>query len=262
MRLGLLVMMVMALAAGGADAQEQARIITVPTARIGVVQPILLVTPARPWDTAMILFVGKGGNADVQRNGAGGRGTNTLYRGMDILVREGLAAAIVDHPSDRSSLWNYRTTADHADDIAHVIGALKELGAKQVWLAGISMGSLSAASVAQRLKSDGPDGIVLLSSVINTNRESAETILQVPLEDIAVPTLVVRNPADGCKSSPPHGAERIMGRLEHAPVKRLMEFSGGTADRSGPCDALSAHGFIGLEDQVLSAIADWVKAPR
>lgn len=243
-----------------AAADEQ--ILVVPTARDGVTQPVLLVTPAQQWDTAIILFVGSGGNADVQSHGLKGRGANTLYRGMDILVREGLAAAVVDAPSDQSVLWNYRTTAAHADDIAHVIAALKEHGAAKVWLAGISMGSLSAANAAQRLKTGGPDGIVLMSSVISSNRNSSETILHVPLEEISVPTLVVRNSADGCKSSSPYGADRIIGRLEHAPVKQLLSFSGSTPDQSGPCEALSAHGFIGIEDQVLSAVANWIKAPN
>ncbi len=250
------------LATAGAQAQEHPRIMAVPTARDGVTQPVLFVTPAQPWDTAVILFVGRGGQADVETHGTDGRGQNTLYRGLDILVREGVAAAVVDPPSDRPSLWNYRNTADHADDIAHVIAALKQGGAKRVWLAGISMGTLSAASIAQRLKTGGPDGIVMMSSIVNPNRESSETVLQIPLEEIAVPVLLIRNPGDGCRSSPPEGADRILRQLDGAPVKRLMEFGGGGSSRGGPCEALSAHGFIGQDEPLMTAVAGWIKNPN
>lgn len=247
------------LAARPARAGEE--IVSVPTLRPGVIERVLVVDPPRPAGLAVILFVGAAGRADVDKH-AGGRGGNTLYRGLDIFVRAGITAAVVDVPSDRSSLWNVRTGADHAADIAQVIALLKRRGAGKVWLAGISMGSVSVANAARRLKTGGPDGIVMLSSVVNSNREFWETVLTVPLDQITVPVLVVRNPADDCKSSPPSGADRILDGLDHAPVKRLMEFSGGSSDRSGPCQPFSAHGFVGQEERVLSAVADWIKAPH
>ena len=237
-------------------------IISVPTKRAGVEQRVLVVNPdAIPAENAVILFVGSAGTPAVDKHGTE-RGGNTLYRGMDIFVREGITAVIVDVPSDRTSLWNYRTSSDHAEDIGEIIAQLKQRGARKVWLAGISMGSLSVANAARRLKAGGPDGAILMSSVINTNRNSTETVLSVPLDEITIPVLVVRNPADGCKSSPPYGAERIMDGLSHAPIKRMMEFSGGDADESGPCEAYAAHGFIGQEDKVLSAVAAWIKNPQ
>jgi hypothetical protein len=124
------------------------------------------------------------------------------------------------------------------------------------------MGSVSVANAARRLKAGGPDGIVMLSSIVNDSRESWETVLTVPLDEITVPVLLVRNPGDTCRASPPSGAERILDDLDHAPVKRLMEFGGGSSDRSGPCEAFAAHGFVGQEDRVLTAIAQWIKAPQ
>jgi hypothetical protein len=230
-----------------------------------VSERVLVVLPDQPTGVAVALFTGASGAPGVDRHSGGqpgGRGENTLYRGIDVFAREGLTAALVDAPSDRSSLLNYRTSADHAADIAQVIALLRRRGARQVWLAGISMGTISVANAAQRLKVGGPDGVVLLSSVVNGNRYSRETVFDVPLDEISIPVLLVRNLTDGCKSSPPDGAERIFGRLDHAPVKRLLDFDGGGADRSAPCRAFSAHGFIGQEERVLSAVADWIKNPR
>ncbi len=247
------------LAASTAWADED--IIAVPTSRPGVTEPVLVVTPPQPAEIAVLLFVGKNGTPDVAKH-AGGRGINTLYHNMDVFVREGLTAAVLDVPSDRSSLLNYRTSADHADDIAQAIAALKQRGAKQVWLAGISMGTVSAANAAARLKTGGPDGIVLLSSILLSTRDTWETVPIIPLDAITVPVLLVRNPSDGCKVSPPYGADRIMSGLEHAPIKRLMEFNGGGASQAGPCEVASSHGFIGQEETVLTAIAGWIKTPQ
>lgn len=56
------------------------------------------------------------------------------------------------------------------------------------------------------------------------------------------------------------GAESIMKALERASVRELMTFEGGSAPISEPCEASSAHGYLGLEPQVVSAIAAWIRA--
>jgi hypothetical protein len=40
----------------------------------------------------------------------------------------------------------------------------------------------------------------------------------------------------------------------------IMLFDGGDPPRSGPCQALSEHGFLGIEDRVVDAIAGWMRA--
>jgi len=80
------------------------------------------------------------------------------------------------------------------------------------------------------------------------------------LEDIRVPTLVVHHKGDTCRGSPYSGAESIMKALKRAPVKELMGFEGGNPPISEPCEAKAAHGYLGLEAQVVSAIAAWIRA--
>ena len=42
-----------------------------------------------------------------------------------------------------------------------------------------------------------------------------------------------------------------------------MTFEGGAPAESGPCEARSPHGYLGIEPDVVKAIADWIKAaPR
>jgi hypothetical protein len=81
----------------------------------------------------------------------------------------------------------------------------------------------------------------------------------VALEQIKVPTLVVHNRDDGCPASPFGDAAGAMARMQQARVKELLAVSGGSL-RSGPCDALSPHGYYGIEDQVVPAIIAWIKA--
>jgi hypothetical protein len=81
----------------------------------------------------------------------------------------------------------------------------------------------------------------------------------VALDQIKLPVLVVHNRADGCRESPFSDTEAMMGRMRQATMKELVAVSGGTL-RSGPCDALSPHGYYGVEDQVVRTIISWIKA--
>jgi hypothetical protein len=51
-----------------------------------------------------------------------------------------------------------------------------------------------------------------------------------------------------------------MKALRRAPVKELMTFEGGSPPISEPCEAKAVHGYLGLEPQVVSAIAAWIRA--
>jgi len=45
--------------------------------------------------------------------------------------------------------------------------------------------------------------------------------------------------------------------------RELLTFEGGDPPQSRPCEARAAHGYLGLDAQVVKAIADWIKAtPR
>jgi hypothetical protein len=41
---------------------------------------------------------------------------------------------------------------------------------------------------------------------------------------------------------------------------RLIAVQGGDPPLSEPCEALSRHGYLGIEREVVGAIADWIKA--
>ena len=240
------------------SADEEVR--TLP-ARAGVTESFLLMRPDGPPGASGIIFAGGAGNLALTPSGLGQLQGNFLVRTRPRWVREGFLVAILDTPSDHPrGLWNFRTTKDHAADVKQAIAAVRELAKAPVWLIGTSMGTLSAANGAARIGDGGPDGVVLTSSVTGTSKLSGETVLHAGLEDIRVPTLVVHHKDDGCQASPYSGAEAIMKALKRAPTKELMTFEGGSPAISGPCEAKAAHGYLGIEPKVVSAIAAWIRA--
>jgi pimeloyl-ACP methyl ester carboxylesterase len=204
----------------GADDEE---LRTVPT-RPGVTESLLLVhPPGRPVASVILL--------------AGGDGVLAL-----------------------GSLWNFRTSREHAANLRAAIAALREIAPVPAWLVGTSMGTLSAASGAARLRDGGPDGIVLTSTVSETSRLSGESVRHVALGDVRVPVLVVHHRHDACRASPYAWAAYLPRALARAPARELLTYDGGDPPISDPCEAESAHGYLGLEPQVVAAIAAWIRA--
>ncbi|MDE2230223.1 MAG: hypothetical protein KGL11_14440 [Alphaproteobacteria bacterium] len=97
------------------------------------------------------------------------------------------------------------------------------------------------------------NGLVLTSSVWSGGMGL------VPLDKVAVPTLVVHNRQDGCRKSSPSDAESGLARLAAAPAKQLVFVSGGVP-KGNPCGGLSAHGYYGIENQVVPVVIDWIKS--
>ncbi len=233
----------MLLLAVAARAQEAVRLPTRP----GVTQSILFTGVAHPL-ASLILFPGGSGLLSAVRN-------NFLVRAAPSFAALGFAVAIADSPSDQPGGMSngFRMSEAQAQDIAAVIDFLRQRAAVPVWLVGTSRGTISAANVGVRLGPPRVAGVVLTSTVW------LSAIPEVPLEQLRVPTLVVHNRDDGCRNSPFASAAPGLDRLTAAPAKALITVAGGMS-RSPPCDALSPHGYYGIEDQVVPPIAAWIKA--
>lgn len=223
-----------------------AQAVEVPT-RPGVTQEIFVTTAAHPAAT-VLLFPGGSG---LVRPG----NSNFLIRVVPDFAALGLNVAMVNAPSDQPNGMpdTFRMSAEHATDIAAVIAVMRQRAAVPVWLVGTSRGTISAASLAARLGPSRVAGLVLTSTVWGSS------IPEVPLETIRVPTLIVHNRNDGCRVSSFGGAAPGLARLTAAPVKDLIAVSGGMS-RSAPCEALSPHGYYGIENEVVPPIVAWIKA--
>ena len=63
---------------------------------------------------------------------------------------------------------------------------------------------------------------------------------------------IVHHREDGCRFTPYSEARRLADKYP------LISVSGGKSPESGPCEALSAHGYLGKEDETVEAIVNWM----
>ena len=128
-----------------------------------------------------------------------------------------------------------------------------------MWLVGTSRGTQSAAYVATQLHgADGPDGVVLTSTILSD--PAGRAVPAMALETVQVPVLVVHHEQDGCRLCAYGEIPGLMTKLTAAPRKALLSFTGG-ANRGDPCEAFAYHGFNGLEPEVVRQTVAWVLAP-
>lgn len=243
-----------------ASAQTRQQVVDVPT-RPGVTQRMIVLTPPEP-KAAVILLAGGHGGLQIYPNGSMKWGENNfLVRSRQRFADQGLLVAVVDAPSDRQSapfLGGFRQTPEHAADLKAVIAWLRESAKVPVWLVGTSRGTQSAAFVATSLVGpDGPDGVVLTSSILGDDKGRPVTAM--PLGKIRVPVLVVHHEQDGCAQCSFADIPALMAKLKNAPRSELLSFKGGR-NTGDPCEALAYHGFNGLEEEVVRQVAAWVLA--
>ena len=241
-------------------AQTTSRVVDIPT-RPGVTQRMLVMSPPSP-KAMVVLFAGGHGGLQIFPNGTfKWGGGNFLLRVRQLFVDQGMIVAVVDTPSDHQRppfLQGFRQTAGHVADIKAVITWSRENAKVPVWLVGTSRGTQSAAFVATELSgADGPDGIVLTSTMLSDDIDRPVTAM--PLDKIRVPVLVAHHELDGCKHCAYTALPDLMGKLTNTPRKQLLTFNGGIT-KGDPCEAFAYHGFNGIEAEVVQQITGWILA--
>jgi len=213
-----------------------------------------------PRDGAMatvVLFSGGAGGIGY-KNGTPQSG-NFLIRSRDAFAQAGMNVALMGNPDDFKKLTpQFRRSAEHVDDVRHVLDDIATRSKAPVWLVGTSQGTLSAATNAAELGLTVA-GVVLTSTV--TGQQAGGSANDVALEKIAVPVLIYHHKQDSCRITPSYGAERLMKRLTLATVKKFIEVDGGKDPTGDPCEAFHYHGFIGMESQAVQQITSWIKTP-
>jgi len=235
------------------------RVVDIPT-RPGVTQRMVVLGPEKP-KAAVVLFPGGHGGLQISSSGSftWGQG-NFLVRSRQLFASNGLMVAVVDAPSDRQNppyLGGFRQQPEHIADIKAVIAWLKQQAEIPVWLVGTSRGTQSAAFIATHLAlaDGGPDGVVLTSTILADKK--SRPVPKMPLGKIQVPTLVVHHKHDGCELCKYADLPQVMDKLTAVPRKELLTFEGGKT-QGNPCEAMAYHGFNGIEQEVVTKIAEWI----
>ena len=236
----------------------------------GVEQKFLLTRPnSDPVANVILLAGGHGklslGNFFGSPTIGWGR-ENFLVRTREAYADHGFLIATMDAPTNRkkmNAIW--RMGDEHAKDIQAVAAFLKQQADVPVWIIGTSMGTFSAANAGIRAKND-VNGVVLTSSVTRSKKKWAiysdypYGVVNMGLDKISAPVLVVSHKDDGCKLTPASDIDLLADQLSASKKVEKALVSGGDHPRSGPCNALSQHGFLGIEQEVVDIIAAFIKS--
>ncbi len=266
MRLATRVIAALMLLAAAVAAPASAELVRIPL-RPNAELRIAIELPAGPTAAYALLFAGGHGKIRLDETGEprGLRG-NFLIRARRHLTARGIGVVLVDAPSDHqgeAGLWPYRMHHDYAGDMGQAVNLVKRRFGRPVWLVGTSAGSLSVANAAARLShANRPDGIVFTSSMTRPPRRRPLSVFDVHLAAYTGPALVVSHGQDGCFATPAADAPRLLAALAAAHPKKLVIVTGGSPPQSEPCEAFSQHGFLGIEMQVMNAIADFILQPQ
>jgi hypothetical protein len=210
------------------------------TVSVGGVQAVLLKPKGAPIGS-LVLLAGGDGSIGVGPKGTIARGGNQLVRTRGDYAARGFAVLVPDAGVNVAAAVEY-------------MAAIK----RPATLVGTSRGTQRAATgIAQGAK---PDALVLTAGFLSS--KSGEGVNRHVIHLLGSPsllprTLVIHHRQDACKYTLPSGVDPFIawsrGRA------RVVWLDGGTST-DDPCQARSYHGFNGIDDQVVKAVAEFAAA--
>lgn len=240
------------LALHAARAEVSEEVVSLPSAGEAKLPVLFSRDDAQPPFATAVLFNGGGGAVGlltrIPRPGA-----NFLVRSRSRFVSEGVATAVIDAPTDLGSMGDgYRMSRRHAEDVARVLAELQQrFPGKPVFLVGTSRGTVSAAYAGAAL-GDRVAGVVLTSTVFNRG-QGGNGVMGFDWSGLKH-LLFVHHVDDACVVTPYGMAHHLSG-----PTRPLVSVHGGDVPRSEPCEAFSAHGYLGVEGPAVHAIVQWMR---
>jgi predicted alpha/beta hydrolase family esterase len=210
--------------------------------------------------TAALLFAGYPGILRLrEENGAivNDMNGNFLIRARRWLNTAQVFTVAVDCPSDQLSVCDdhYRTSAQHAEDIAALAASIKTaFAAEKIYLVGTSYGTLSTSFLARALAGQ-VDGAAHTATMTDPSR--GRNAHGVPLGSFdwsktQMPQLFIHHKDDPCSV-----ARYASVQVRHKEVP-LITVQGADNPRGHPCEARSQHGFTGRERATMAALHDWI----
>lgn len=220
-------------------------------------QRILLVMPPHAFGT-IIMLPGGAGDIGLERDGDIRHDDNFVVRTRASWAARGFAVLIPD-TIYHGNLRGLRSSPEYGTLIGELVGFAHRRIAGPVFLLGTSQGAIAAMNGAAHAPAGTIAGVVLTESV-SVMGGSGETVYSADPQQVRVPALIVANRSDRCKVAPPQAAPDIAAALTKSPDVRVLMVSGGVTRSANDCGSLTPHGYFGIEDQVLSPVAAWMKA--
>jgi hypothetical protein len=222
----------------------------------------------------VILLAGSDGNIQLTPASSPGPSDGTLaINSSNFLVRsrwlfggQGFVVITLDSATDfqaAGGLTDQQGNPLHVDDVLQVIAwARTNYPGIPVWVIGTSRGTagafVAAGNPPPSLGGVGPDGLVF-SSAINSPTDP-DSLYMATLSSIVVPTLLVNNLDNTCPGTLVSGDLAVKKALKGAPKSALLNIGGGLFTAlSTNCNALSPHGYFGVEPTTVRLISEWIK---
>lgn len=222
--------------------------------------------------TAVLFFVGWPGQLWIPEKVDADRFSKAvtkvqLYalKHIDFFPSKGITFVAVDCPTDQ---WggsfrsqnptgcsdSYRSSEQHAADIARLISHLKEQqGVEKIYIFGHSYGSVSSRWLAVRLGDQIQGSIHSASMSFYAGPRYSDygsSIAQIEMNKASAPWIFFHHQNDKCQTTP------------YAPIQsfagvQLTTVRGGVAE-GDPCGGGHLHSYQGRELVVLEAMAHWI----
>jgi len=223
----------------------------------------LLIKPADPVGS-VILLAGGHGKLDIGPDGRIGWGAgNQLVRTRAAYARAGFVTLVPDIAPDLKTptgvVERYRFGPPHGRDIGALVQAMRRIKPPVVLIA-TSRGAVSAgAALAHASGAARPDALVLTAAMLVSIGDRQPNFQMAIGNDPArtrLPLLVVGHKKDRCRHTLAATIDRFRAWQGGKVDVVLLDGPAGTGD---PCDAHSAHGFVGINQEVVDTVANWIK---
>lgn len=166
---------------------------------------------------------------------------------------------VMKKPEAAGDIWNApsRVTDKHQGDLKAVFIEAEKLG-KPVWLAGTSLGSISAMNLYFSDVESRVAGIALSSSSARDKDGRKPGVLTYPLENVKVPVYLVGHEKDECYSSAAETLAMMSMRFKASPNLKVQVETAGHSANGNTCGPTHWHGFVNATDEVAKRMVEWM----
>lgn len=181
---------------------------------------------------------------------------NFLVRSRQHWLDNETLVVVVDAPSDQWATFQqrFRESPRYGGDVAALLKEVaRRFGVEDWTFVGTSEGSVSAYHAA-RMNPGLARRMILTASVFQASR-NGPGLSEVTWDGLSARLLWVHHEDDPCT----YTAYRDALRFAEKSRSPLVTVRGGTGGRGEACQAFTAHGFVGMENQTVSAMRSWVK---
>jgi len=187
---------------------------------------------------------------------------NFLIRARRFLVDDVVATLIVDCQSQSGDYCSsyYQSSKQREDDVGKLISEIKKHtpSITEVWLVGTSMGTISS-SFMPLYNNKAYAGVIHTSTITDPYAKNSYSELgNFNYNKIQVPQFFIHHIGDQCSLTPYSGAHSISERFNIP----LVTVYGGNGFIGKACKALTQHGFMGKEQEVMKAVNEIIRSGK